>query len=92
MNIPQQLQDAANQIAEGIKPIIESIHNGQPTGKDYYPEYMVLISQMKESKPQIPVKFWGIVLIKAGCNVNGVEAAVRLSWSLHPPSPPLYSL
>ena len=79
MNIPQQLQDAANQIAEGIKPIIESIHNGQPTGKDYYPEYMVLISQMKEFKPQVPVKFWGVVLLKAGCNPLGVEAAIKLS-------------
>lgn len=79
MNSTQQLQDAANKIAEGLKPIVNDIHNNQPTGLNYYPEYMVLISQMKESRPQIPVKFWGIVLLKAGCNVNGVEAAVKLS-------------
>lgn len=74
-----ELEQAAQIIAKSMEPIINDIHKNQPTGKDYYPEYMVLIQQMKEARPTIPVSFWGIVLLKAGCNVNGVEAAVKLS-------------
>lgn len=74
-----QLEMAAQSIAERIKPIVDEIHSKQPTGKNYYSDYMLLISQMKEARPTVPTSFWGIVLLKAGCNVNGVEAAVKLS-------------
>lgn len=73
------LENTAAAIAEGIKPIVNEIHSKQPTGKNYYSDYMLLISQMKEVRPTIPVSFWGIVLLKAGCNVKGVEEAVKLS-------------
>ena len=76
---PPELEQAVQAIAKGIEPIINDIHKNQPTGRDYYPEYMVLIQQMKEARPTVPVSFWGIVLLKAGCNVNGVEAAIKLS-------------
>jgi len=69
---PEQ-QEAIKTIAETIKPALEAIHEQPATTKNYYGDYMRLLSH----KPQHS-KTLAIAMLYAGANPYGVEAAVKL--------------
>lgn len=67
-----ELRDAVINIAETIKPALDDIHAKAPTTKNYYGDYMRLLSYKPERKKVI-----ALAMLYAGANPQGVEAAVK---------------
>lgn len=71
-----ETQKAVKEIAETIQPLLDDIHSKQPTTKDYYGDYMRILSYAaKQSEGK--VKLLAIAMMYAGANPNGVSAAVK---------------
>jgi hypothetical protein len=75
-NLTPELKNAVISIAETIKPLIEDIHNGMTTGKDYYSDYMRILAYGTK-KGNGFVKLMAIAMLYLGCNPNGIDAAVK---------------
>lgn len=65
-----KVKEELNGIIEVVIPCLEAIHAYPPTTKDYYGEYMRLMSY----QPTF-IKAIAIALVAAGANPKGVKAA-----------------
>ena len=73
----EEAQQQLKQQAETIKPIVEEIHKQQPTGQNYYSDYMRVIGLLMNKRPNINAKTWGVLFLIAGANPIGIEHAVK---------------
>jgi hypothetical protein len=71
-----ETQTAIKQIAEIVKPVIDDIHDKQPTGKNYYNDYMKVIS-FSAGNDKGKIKLVAISLLYLGCNPIGIQDAVN---------------
>jgi RNA binding exosome subunit len=71
-SLSPELQNVVKSISETIKPALDDIHASTPTTKNYYGDYMRLLSYKPERK-----KIIALAMLYAGANPAGVEAAVR---------------
>ena len=76
-NNPEALK-MIKELAEIIKPLIDSTHDMQQISKDYYAEYMGILGRAAQGKPKGYLKLMAISMLYVGCNPNGVEEAVKL--------------
>ena len=72
-NLSPDLKSAVLNIAETIKPALNEIHAQQPTKKNYYGDYMRLLSY----RPKY-AKILALAMLYEGANPEGVEAAIKL--------------
>ena len=72
-NLSPELKNAVLSIAETIKPALKEIHAQKPTTKNYYGDYMRLLSY----RPKY-AKILALAMLYEGANPEGVEAAVKL--------------
>jgi hypothetical protein len=72
-NLSPDLKSAVLNIAETIKPALNEIHAQQPTTKNYYGDYMRLLSY----RPKY-AKILALAMLYEGANPEGVEAAIKL--------------
>ena len=72
-SLSPELQDAIKKMAEDLAPALDAIHAKPQTTKNYYGEYMRVLSYRPEYKKTI-----AIAMLYAGCNPDGVAAAVNL--------------
>ena len=72
-NLSPDLKSAVLNIAETIKPALNDIHAQQPTTKNYYGDYMRLLSY----RPKY-AKILALAMLYEGANPEGVEAAIKL--------------
>ena len=72
-NLSPDLKSAVLNIAETIKPALNEIHAQQPTPKNYYGDYMRLLSY----RPKY-AKILALAMLYEGANPEGVEAAIKL--------------
>ena len=72
-NLSPDLKSAVLNIAETIKPALNEIHAQQPTTKNYYGDYMRLLSY----RPKY-AKLLALAMLYEGANPEGVEAAIKL--------------
>ena len=79
-NLSEELKIAVNQIAESIKPIIDDIHKMDAVSKNYYAEYLNVLSHAS-NKGKGYVKLLAISMLKAGCNPIGIDAAVKIMYN-----------
>lgn len=75
-NFTPETQKAIKEIAENVKPLLDDIHSQQPTTKDYYAEYMSILSKLGNNNAG-KIKLLAISMLYAGANVNGIEYAVK---------------
>ena len=72
-SLSPELQDAIKKMAEDLSPALDAIHAKPQTTKNYYGEYMRVLSYRPKYKKTI-----AIAMLYAGCNPDGVAAAVNL--------------
>ena len=72
-NLSPELQEVIKKLAEDLAPALDAIHAAPPTTKNYYGEYMRVLSYQPKYKKTI-----AIAMLYAGCNPDGVAAAVNL--------------
>ena len=72
-NLSPDLKSAVLNIAETIKPALNEIHAQQPTTKNYYGDYMRLLSY----RPKY-AKILALAMLYEGANPERVEAAIKL--------------
>jgi hypothetical protein len=72
-NLSPDLKSAVLDIATTIKPALDEIHAQQPTTKNYYGDYMRLLSY----RPKY-AKILALAMLYEGANPEGVEAAIKL--------------
>jgi len=72
----QQLKDAISKLANEFKPLLADIHNQDANTKNYYGDYLSILSQFADNKGKL--KLIALSLMYAGANVEGVEAAVKI--------------
>ena len=72
-NLSPELKSAVLNIAETIKPALNEIHAQKPTTKNYYGDYMRLLSY----RPKY-AKILALAMLYEGANPDGVQAAVKL--------------
>jgi hypothetical protein len=73
----EDVQQHLKQQAQTIKPIVDEIHKHQPTGQNYYSDYMRVIGLLMNKRPNIKPKTWGVLFLIAGANPMGIENAVK---------------
>ncbi len=64
------VKEELNSIIEVLTPALEAIHAYPPTTKNYYGDYMRLMSY----QPKL-IKAVALALVAAGANPNGVKSA-----------------
>lgn len=64
------VKEELNTIIEALVPALDAIHSYPPTTKDYYGDYMRLMSY----QPKF-IKVVALALVSAGANSKGVKAA-----------------
>ncbi len=69
----EEQQQAIKDIAETLKPLLDSIHDSQPTTKYYYGEYMSVLARFPKQK-----KLIFLAMLYSGCNPNGLKQALNL--------------
>jgi len=62
--------------ADVLRDTVKEIEASPEVCHNHYDRYMLLISECNKIKHS--TKLWAVVLIKAGANVPGVEAAVNI--------------
>ena len=72
-NLSPDLKSAVLDIATTIKPALDEIHAQQPTTKNYYGDYMRLLSY----RPKY-AKILALAMLYEGANPEGIEAAIKL--------------
>tara|TARA_Y100000310_G_C19993140_1_gene495022 strand:+ start:80 stop:388 length:309 start_codon:yes stop_codon:yes gene_type:complete len=82
----QAHKDCLTPVLEKLKPelseIVESIEARPPTTKDWYGDYMRVLSTLASNQlfddEKTNAKFFGLALIHAGANADGVVAAMQV--------------
>ena len=72
-SLSPELKKAVLSIAEALAPVLEEIHNSPATSKNYYADYMRILSYKPDS-----IKLLALALLYAGANPAGLEAALKL--------------
>ena len=72
-NVKPELKKAIIEIAETIKPLLNEIHEKQPISKNYYLEYLELLSNFPTQK-----KLIALAMLYNGANSNGLNSALQL--------------
>ena len=75
-SITPELKKVIISLSEQFKPILEDVHNSNATTKNYYGDYLSILSQFSGNNGK--VKLIALSLIYAGANVHGVESAVKI--------------
>jgi hypothetical protein len=68
-----EAQNAVKTIAEALRPVLDEIHSKPETTKNYYGDYMAILSRKPRAK-----KLIAISMLYAGCNPDGLLAATKL--------------
>ena len=76
MNTTEVLHTFIARQADVLRSTVQEIEKSPEVCHNHYDQYMLLIQQCNEIKHS--TKLWAVVLIKAGANVPGVEAAVNI--------------
>lgn len=76
--MPQEQASAYRSLADSIKDEVAEIEASRPMTQSHYGRYMSILSQFVEKRPQTTVQQWGLVLMLAGANEQGVRSAVKL--------------
>jgi len=72
-----ELKNTIEKLATEFTPLLNEIHSKSSTTKNYYGEYMNILSRFS-NKGIGTIKLIALGLIKAGANVNGVNDAVKI--------------
>jgi len=72
-NVKPELKKAIIEIAETIKPLLDAIHEEHPISKNYYLEYLELLSNFPNQK-----KLIALAMLYSGANANGLNSALQL--------------
>lgn len=65
------------ELAEIIKPLLDSVHEQPKVSKDYYAEYMLIIGKAAGNKGEGYIKLIGLSMLYLGCNPTGLNNAVK---------------
>ena len=68
-----ELKKAITEIGKTIRPALDAIHATPPTTKNYYGDYLRILSYKPER-----AKVLALAMLYEGCNPAGIEAAVKL--------------
>jgi len=66
------------ELAEIVKPLVDNVHQAPQVSKNYYAEYMGILSRSASNKGIEYIKLMAITLLYLGCNPDGVNNAVKL--------------
>jgi hypothetical protein len=75
MEMSAEFTEAVNRLAAAMRPALDELHKYPASTKDYYGDYMDILSRQPSAGH---VKLVALAMIKAGANVYGVESAVKL--------------
>ena len=77
-SLSPELFATVKELGKVVKPLVDNVHNAPQVSKNYYVEYMGILSRATQGKPKGYIKLMAIVLIYLGCNPNGVNDAVKI--------------
>ena len=73
-SLSPELRNVIIEISQAIAPALDTIHSLPPTTKNYYGDYLRILSHKPER-----AKVLSLAMLYAGANPSGIEAAIRLT-------------
>lgn len=77
-NLSPETVTIIKQLAKIVKPLVDNVHEAPQVSKNYYAEYMSILSRSASNKGIGYIKLMAITLLYLGCNPDGVSNAVKL--------------
>jgi len=72
----EQLKQLINEITEDLRPQVEAIESGLPTGQNNYQAYYAVISRLGNGD-RTKLAIVAVALVKAGANEQGVYHGLK---------------